>query len=181
MPKQRVVRHAVRQPRDVSYRFIPLTKKQNAIVDAADFAYLSQWNWRAQWNTFTESFYAVRHEHPKNTVLMHRVILGCEPEEEGDHKDRNSLDNRRNNLRKCSKSQNMQNRGPQYNNSSGFKGVTWNKAIAKWHSRIMVAKHSIHLGFFQDVIEAARAYDRAAALHHGEFAFLNFENHRSAP
>ena len=60
MPKLRVKRHAVTQPLDQSYRLIPLTQGQNAIVDVEDFEWLDQWNWCAQWTG--RHFYAVRHD-----------------------------------------------------------------------------------------------------------------------
>ncbi len=58
MPKRRMKRHAVTQPLDPSYRLIPLTQHQNAIVDTADFDWLSQWNWHA--NLCDKGFYVRR-------------------------------------------------------------------------------------------------------------------------
>src|SRR5712664_3456881 len=119
--KIRVKRHAVTQPLDTSYRLIPLTQGQNAIVDLEDFEWLSQWNWCADWNSCTRSFYAQRRGNNRKTTL-HRCILKCKHGEEGDHKNGDTLDHRRKNLRKCNRSQNMQNKTKLRINTSGYKG-----------------------------------------------------------
>jgi hypothetical protein len=59
-------------------------------------------------------------------------------------------------------------------NTSGFKGVWWNKKAEKWKGQIQVDGKKIHLGLFSDPTVAARAYDEAATEHFGEFAHLNF-------
>src|SRR5712664_378293 len=162
-----VKRHAVIQPLNESYRFIPLTQGQNAIVDAEDFEWLSQWNWCV--SKIGNSFYAVR----ANSILMHRKILHCRrSSEQGDHKNGNTLDNRKNNLRKCSNHQNTWNVGPPKNNTSGFKGVSFRRDIG-WYARIRVNGERIWLGYFDSAEVAARAYDAAAKSYHGEFAHLN--------
>jgi len=173
MIKRPVKRHSVTQPIDTLYRYIPLTHNQNAIVDVGDFEWLSQFNWRAVWNSHTCSFYAARNVNTKN-VYMHRVILGSAPKEETDHWNHNTLDNRRENLRKCTGTQNLSNRGMQRNNKSGFKGVYWEKDRGKWGAMIQAKGKVICLGRFQTPEEAARAYDAAAREQFGEFAFLNF-------
>jgi hypothetical protein len=169
MPKRRVRRHSVVQPLDADYRLIPLTKGQNAIVDAADYDWLNQWNWTAVWNSCTKSFYGKR-----RGASMHRVILGLMPGEPGDHINRNTLDNRRKNLRKANFSQNDCNRGPQGNNTSGYKGVCFNHE--GWVARIAINGETKYLGNFVTKEDAARAYDRAAKELHGEFAYQNFSS-----
>ena len=169
--KRRVKRHAVVQPLDESYRLIPLTQGQNAIVDAADFEWLSQWNWYAAWSKFTHSFYARRQTADNRTVRMHRIILRCKrSDEEGDHKNHNTLDNRRNNLRKCTHPQNGRNAQKSRCNTSGYKGVTWDKDWGKWVASIVVNRRRHHLGGFDDRARAARAYKNAALRFHAAFA-----------
>ena len=167
--KRRMYRHPVVQPPDQSYRLIPLTRNQNAIVDVEDFEWLNQWNWHATWCSDTKSFYA-HSEVEENMLAMHRVILGCGPREQGDHKNRNTLDNRRSNLRKCTHQQNHFN--ARRFNKTGYKGVV--KLHGKWRARITIDGRRRHLGYYNSAEEAARAYDRAAIELHGEFANLNF-------
>lgn len=105
----------------------------------------------------------------KMKVPLHKLITGYL---RTDHINRNGLDNRRCNLRKCSNAQNAQNRGKQRNNSGRFKGVTFWKG--KWMAQIGVNGQHIYGGRFNTDVEAARAYDKLAREHHGEFAMVNF-------
>lgn len=104
-------------------------------------------------------------------VLMH-VLLSGHPGV--DHINRNGLDNRRSNLRPATSSQNAANRPPQRGGSSQYKGVGWNKAAGKWKSKIRVDYRYIHIGYFDDELSAAKAYDARARAAFGEFAYLNF-------
>lgn len=186
MPNKRgsyqVQRHVVFQPLDDSYRLIPLTQGQNAIVDPDDFEFLNKMNWCAVWNENTKSFYAARGIHEgrtTRTIKMHRVILDCKEGEEGDHKNHNTLDNRHRNLRKCSHAINMRNQKICRDSSSGHKGAIWHKRLEKWQSSIRLNGKLIHLGYFPSKEEAAKAYDVAAKIHFGEFAHLNFPPHEN--
>jgi hypothetical protein len=167
MPKLRVHRHEVTQPLDTPYRLIPLTQGQNAIVDAEDFARLMEINWYAHWCKETKTFYADGRINGKY-VSMHSVIMGGIGY---DHKNRDTLDNRKENLRKCTRAQNMQNRTKFSRNTTGFKGVyktyKWFQAKIGWQCKM----HNI--GLFKTAEAAALAYDFAARKLHGQFAILN--------
>ena len=89
-----------------------------------------------------------------------------------DHINGNGLDNRLENLRLCSNSENSRNmrRG---RGASNFKGVSWFERDNCWRSYIVMLGRQLHLGYFDSEAEAARAYDIAAAKLFGEFAKLN--------
>lgn len=108
------------------------------------------------------------------TVFLHREVIGCSDSSVlVDHCDGNKLDNRRENLRLASISQNAQNRPKKPGCSSVFRGVTWSQRCRRWLARIKANDRTIHLGSFIDEHEAGHAYNRAAVQYHGEFARLN--------
>ena len=121
---------------------------------------------------------------PKEFVLMHRLILGIldNPKIETDHKNHNRLDNRRSNIRRCTRSENRKN-STAYG-SSKYLGVNIANSVSYYYDKIYCYKQirakikingkDKHLGVFTTEAEAARAYDVQAKLHHGEFANCNF-------
>ena len=119
----------------------------------------------------------------RNTVqkryLVHRLVAQefiDNPDELPfiDHIDGDTKNNHVSNLRYASGTQNQGNRRKHASASSTFKGVTWDSARSKWKARIVIDSKLNHLGYYDDEEEAARAYDRVAREHFGEFALLNF-------
>ena len=107
--------------------------------------------------------------------LLHRFIMDCPSDKVVDHINHNSLDNRKSNLRVCSIQQNMMNQQKQKRDTtSQYKGCYWSKKNKKWHARIKVNDKHKHIGLYDSEETAAIAYDKAAILHFGEFAFTNF-------
>lgn len=104
---------------------------------------------------------------------MHRLITGAGAGQQVDHINGNKLDNRRSNLRLCTQSENMRNRGATALNTSGFKGVHWSANDRKWRAGIKVEGKRIFLGLYLSKEEAAEAYNRAAESLHGLFASKN--------
>jgi hypothetical protein len=155
---------------DGHFVMIPLTKGKFAIFDEADAEMVLR---LGRWRTLAKerTCYATsRAGSPRRTILMHALIAGFKGP---DHVNRNGLDNRRINLRPATASQNTANRGRQSNNTSGYKGVVWGKRISKWIARIQVDGKQTYLGFFDDPVEAAHAYNQAASAAFGEYAELN--------
>lgn len=114
--------------------------------------------------------------------LNSRVIFflnsGKDPEHlDVDHANRNSTDNKAVNLRLATVNQNQRNKKIQKNNTSGYKGVCWDKNRQKWKTHIHVDGKIINLGRFDTKEKAAIAYNEAALKYFGEFAYLNFIPH----
>lgn len=147
-----------------------------AMVDDSDYKYLNQWQWRVNING--NSIYADRNitiDEKRITLKMHRVIVGIiDSQILVDHIDGNGLNNQRNNLRPCTKSQNGMNRGAIKNKSSKYKGVSWLKCGNKWAAEIRANNKKTYIGIFSSEEDAAKAYDTKAKELHGDFAKLNF-------
>lgn len=107
------------------------------------------------------------------SIQIGRFILKYSGPLEVDHKDRNIFNNQKENLRIVTHSQNIHNQGIMECNSSGFKGVHWDKRTKKWRSQIYVKKKNLHLGLFEDKFLAAKEYNKAAKKYFGEITFLN--------
>lgn len=164
-------------PSPEDYRLIPLTKGQFAKVSPHRYDELARFSWRAQWNPLTKSFYAQRAQFLPSlghwiSVGMHRQILCLlvGDKRQGDHENHDTLDNRDSNLRIATRQQNAANCIRRRNNSTGFKGVSFDKRAGKWLSVIRVARKRIYLGSFPIPEDAHAAYCEAAKKHFGEFA-----------
>lgn len=141
-----------------------------ALVDDSDFEWLNQWKWYA--DAIGNVVYASRciRNGGKRIIRMHRLILGLsEPSILCDHVDHNGLNNQRENLRKCTKSQNAMNGSKRTGTTSKYMGVHWFTSGNKW--RVCVGLK--HIGYFNSEIDAARAYNHYAIIYFGQFARLN--------
>lgn len=158
---------------------IPLTKNLTAIVDDDDYEWLMRYKWTANEKS-PGRYYAIRFgkasegDLARRNLPMHRQILNAKSGQVVDHINGNTLDNRRNNLRLATTSQNNMNRGRQRNNTSGYMGVSWHAPSKKYQCYIKVNRKHIPLGYFHDARMAAITYDLAAKQYRGEFAKTNF-------
>ena len=152
---------------------IPLTQGKFAIVDDCQFEELNKYSWCVTSHGYAKRGY--RKDGKQFVVYMHRVVAGCKKGLEVDHINHNKLDNRAENLRVCTSSQNKRNIKPYTQKQhSKYKGVSLNKRINKWRAYIKINRKQISLGMYFCEIEAAKAYDKKAKELFGEHAYLNF-------
>lgn len=144
---------------------ILLTKGKYSLVDNEDFEWLNQWNWYFD-------RYAKR-DVEKKQIRMHRVIMNCPKNMFIDHINHNKLDNRKENLRIVTKTQNQGNLEKRSHNTSGFKGVWFDKARGTFAAEIHFKYKKFFLGRYKESKQAAFAYNVKAKELFGEFALLN--------
>jgi hypothetical protein len=147
---------------------IPLSDGQYALVDAADYEWLSQYHWH-----LCSGGYAARSENGRR-ILMHREIMQPPKGMVVDHVDGSRANNCRGNLRVCTRAENQRNQRKQRGSACGFKGVGYLKGSKRCHAKVVFEGKTVWLGHFDDEVAAARAYDAKAVELFGEFARLNF-------
>lgn len=141
-----------------------------SVIDLADFPIVAERKWSAV-KKGRQTYVMSRrdYEAPKTTYL-HRLILGAQLTQAVDHRDCDGLNNRRNNLRLCTQSENNKNLPLSVANTSGLKGAFFSKEKRRWYSQIRVNGKVLRLGYFATAEAAHAAYAQAAVKHHGEFA-----------
>lgn len=156
-------------------REIPLTRGKVALVDDDDYDRLiAIGKWYCGCGGYAVRSKSFRKENGLwscKTIWMHRVILGDPEGMEVDHINRNTLDNQKSNLRVCTHKQNCINVACYAQNE--YKGVSWKKQSRKWRAYSHLNHKQIHLGYFDNPIDAAKAYNEFVLKHHGEYAYLN--------
>ena len=105
----------------------------------------------------------------KAHVICWGIYYGRYPSLEIDHINGNKSDNRIENLRSASRSENQINIGIRLNNTSGYKGASWKSRNGKWQSQIQLNGKTKYLGLYNTAEEAGAAYDNASRKYHGEF------------
>jgi hypothetical protein len=159
---------------------IKLTQGQVALVDDEDYEKLSSYKWYA--NKRGSTYYAMRNSKskPRTVIYMHRFVLGLKERDVlCDHKDLNGLNNQKYNLRTATHSENLCNRNSRKNSSSKYLGVSLSKNKNKWRCHVVKNGSTAYLGYFENEIDAALAYNEAAQKVHGEFTNLNILQHEN--
>lgn len=166
----------------LDYGLVPLGGQYNYMeckVDVEDLDLVREYSW---YGVFLVRDQSVRvratapigsHSRPVMARLLMNVLDN--PDVVVDHKNHDTLDNRRCNLRVCERWQNLQNNASR-GGSSKYNGVSWNKLNRNWRVQICVNYRRIHVGSFKSEFNAALAYDKAARKHFGEFACTNFRS-----
>jgi hypothetical protein len=149
------------------------------LIDDEDYIKIKDFKWHA-WNKKDDKYYVVasstqKAQYHKHTVRMHNIIMNCPEGMIVDHKNRNTFDNRKENLRICTTGDNLKNRTKDLKKkySSCYKGVCFEKRRNHYIANIAVNKKNIYLGSFENEDQAAIAYNIAALKYHAEFACLN--------
>ena len=160
-----------------TYRRIYLGEGQWTIVDQQDYYQLGHFKWSVCGND--KNIYAARilSKTRSGRVIssfLHREIMNDPKGFFVDHRNGNGLDNRRDNLRLATRSQNSANKRKRKNTSSRFIGVHFDKRSGRWCAGIKKNAKRYGIDYYDNEIDAARAYDAAAKKFHGEFARLNF-------
>jgi hypothetical protein len=145
---------------------IPIGEDLFALVDDEDYELVSKFNWHKHKSSSYGQYYA------SSNVKMHRLVMDAKPGEIIDHINGDSLDNRKENLRLCTHSQNQQNTQSR-GGSSRYKGVSYNKKAKKWRGGFFIHGKTYYCGSFESEDECARAVDKKRLEICGEFAVLN--------
>jgi hypothetical protein len=157
---------------------IALTQNEVTLVDDEDFEWLNKWKWCLSRHTSRKIKAVVkraRYSDGMTRILpLHRLLMGLQygDKQMVDHINGNPLDNRKDNLRVCNKSENGCNRGKPINNTSGYKGVHLHKETGKWRAEIRHKGKRHSLGLHATPELASDAYVKATMKYHGKFAYL---------
>ena len=148
-------------------RRIKLTNSNKvALIDDEDYELVSQHKWRLHScgiNSYARTF--LNGKKP----MMHRLILAPPPGMDIDHVNHNGLNNKRCNIRICTRTQNQANSKPR-KGTSKYKGVSWSNTEKKWRAFIRMNGKGRTIGRFDSELKAAKAYKKAAIEYFGEFA-----------
>lgn len=148
---------------DITFVF---TSNNNIIlIDTEDFHLIKDYCWNITLNEYAQA----RDCSNGSLVLMHRIITNAPNDKIVDHKNHNTLDNRKNNLRVCDYENNNANQLLSKNNTSGYKGVYWDKEKNKWEVKIGFKSKNLHIGYYENIKDAIKSRLQAEIKYFGEF------------
>jgi HNH endonuclease/AP2 domain len=145
-------------------KIIKTTSGESVLVDDEDFDYLNQWKWHISTKRYAGRMTKVNGK--RTGMYMHRIIMNPPKGMVVDHINHNRLDNRRSNLRVCTQSFNLANQRIGKRNTSGYKGVTWDKDRKKWVAQTHKAGKHIFIGRYETLKEAIKAHKEAFSKIH---------------
>lgn len=157
---------------------LPLSKG-SCIIDLEDYYKVSQYTWndsaKGSNTNYIVTTIGTRKNNNRKTLRLHRVLMSESNFSFIDHKNGDGYDNRKDNLRFCTRSDNAANSKKMRKKvTSVYKGVRWFHKTLKWKSCLRINGKLISLGTFKHEIDAALAYDLGATKYFGEFAKTNF-------
>jgi hypothetical protein len=150
-----------------------LTEGKIALVDDEDYERINSRKWLVM-KCANGNGYKARGWINGKMTLMHRFILSVSEASVVHHINHDTLDNQKVNLRVCTSQQNTWHRLCRPHSLSRFKGVDHRRPYKSWRAQIKVSGKIYSLGSYPNEIQAAKAYDEAAAFYFGEYASLNF-------
>ena len=158
----------------------PKYGEKTVLIDDEDWPHVSRHTWGVHifGGNLNRPYITAQlwRDKKQSTLLLHRLIMNCPKDKIVDHINHNTLDNRKINLRICTRAENSYNQlKPTTKKTSIYKGVFWNKINKNWRSSIKLDVKKIDLGSFKDEVLAAKAYDIKAKELFGEFCYLNFK------
>jgi hypothetical protein len=167
-----------------TFRKIPLTQGEFAIVDPEDYERLAKYKWhlsKSPTGSYAARWQRTRPGGYRKKIWMHRQVIDVPDHLLCDHVNGHGLDNRRVNLRPATVSQNLCNR-PKTKTKTllKYKGLEWDKIQRKWKVRIQCNGRKIYLGSFSNEIDAAKAYDEKAKILFGKYARFNLARPKSS-
>jgi hypothetical protein len=157
-------------------REIVLVNGNKAFIDDEDYEKTTGYKWYLL--KYGNNQYAIGYKYDggnQTACLLHRLIMPVNEKDVIDHIDFNGLNNCKSNLRVVSNYENSWHHRLSKNNTSGYRGVSWDKSKGKYRATLRRYGEYFHLGNFSDAVEAARAYDEAAEKMFGVFAVKNFK------
>lgn len=164
-------------------RQIKLTRGKVALVDDEDFERVNQFKWYVHRVSQNKIGYASRSDTvngKERTLQMHNLVMGSPLGFDNgmviDHISGDTLDNRKSNLRMCTRLGNARNAKRRKDNTSGYKGV-YKYRDGMWYAAICIDGKQQMFGYYRTPEEAAVVYNNAAKDHFGEFARLNDVKH----
>jgi hypothetical protein len=146
---------------------------KKVFIDEEDIPLAIKYNWHVQFDGY--NFYCRRNAYDNSkksgraVITMHREIMGFPKGKLIDHINGNSLDNRKENLRICTNTENCRHCRKQRNSKMKYKGITKIINGSGWVARIGVNNKRIYLGYYNTEEEAYAVYCKASKKYHGEF------------
>lgn len=140
---------------------------KNVLIDKDDYDKISKYCWCINGTGYVIAW----SPNEKRMINMARTILSVKDSDVYvDHINGNTLDNRKNNLRKVDCQKNNMNQNLSKNNTSGHKGVHWHKGVNKWIANIGLNGKLLHLGYFENFDDAVSARESKEKEMYGEYS-----------
>jgi hypothetical protein len=138
-------------------------------IDLEDVEKCQDYKWSVGAYRYKKEGKVFHYATNKKVGLLHRFVTNAPKNIQVDHKNRDTVDNRKDNLREATRSQQGMNGNIPVNNTSGHLGVTWVKSLGKWMASLGKNMKKINLGYYDDIDDAIRARKEGEIKHFGEY------------